>query len=135
MISNTDLLDLHAELERDLLPEFTSTKDPSRLKLEATIVVGFVTTKILLPIICGFLGRLLYDRYKSMQTTSEADQATAEILNYTDFSADVVPIDEIINDMTDKLIEDGVAKERAEQIIARIITAVKQKLHQALDKF
>jgi hypothetical protein len=123
-ISEDRVITLHRALEKEIEAELGKDKKRPGLQLEILIVGGFIATKTLLPILCGFVSRLLYDKYKGLQTTQEAEHAKRELLQSQISAHSEVPREEVLRDMTSKLAEDGIGSERAQKLVERTIDRV-----------
>jgi len=123
-VNEDSVMALHRALEKEIEAELGKNKKRPGLQLGVLIIGGFIATKILLPIMCGFVSRALYDKYKGLQTTREAEQAKRELLQ-SQISSDLpVPREEVVRDMASKLAEDGVGSDRAQELVEQTIDRV-----------
>lgn len=127
--SERDIRLLHSTLEKSISAEFARPSTGDGLKLVGTLVAGFIATKVLLPILCGFTSRWLYDRYKDMQVTSQAKKAREELLSAKPVSDSERVAPELMErEMTEKLMQDGMEEAPARTIVRGCIRKVAERI-------
>jgi hypothetical protein len=126
--TDADIQLLHADLEKSISAEFARPSGAEGLKLVGTLVAGFIATKVLLPVLCGFTSRFLYDRYKDIQVTSQAERAREDLLTAKPINdSDRVASEVLEREMTEKLMQDGLNEHRARTIVIDLIRKVEDK--------
>lgn len=101
--------------------------DGERLKLTGLEVLAFLGLKIVIPICCGMVSRVLFDKYKDLQTTKKAELAMQELMDQSDAS-DPVSDEEILSHTIERLMDEGVPKAPARQIAQETLKRIKERV-------
>jgi hypothetical protein len=104
-----------------------ATAKDKDLKLPgAEVVALFLAGKVVLPIICGMISRVLYDKFKNIQTKSDADAARKAIVQAP---AQDKPVDRgtIQTEVTKSLVDEGLPPAAAEKIVKETIDDIASK--------
>jgi hypothetical protein len=110
----------------------TQFVDPSAseeaLEITGLEILMFVSAKVALPILTGFVGRALYDKWKNPVkpvTKEDLDGLRKELLNAAIASEPVVDEETILIDAARVLAAEGVADKRAREIAKAILAAAR----------
>lgn len=115
------------KLVQNRIHESRATAKDKGLNLPgAEIVVIFLAGKVVLPIICGMISRVLYDKFKNIQTKSDADAARKAIAQA---SAQNEPVDRatIQKEVTKSLADEGLPPVVAEKIVKETMADIASK--------
>lgn len=106
--------------------------DPSvneeALEITGLEILMFASAKVALPILTGFVGRALYDKWKNAPkpaTKADLETLRKDLLNAAIASEPVVDEEIILSDAACALAADGVAEERAREIAKAILVAAR----------
>jgi len=112
----------------DLLELYQDPADEKHLKLTGLEIFAFLGSKVVLPIITGFIGRILYDKYSDIRTRKMAQEAREDLLRKE------LPAGEPIDRMTmeseviESLIQEGIPQEHAKRVVSNAIERINDKL-------
>jgi hypothetical protein len=133
-IKKIALMDIQEEEQKTqlLLRDLNERNQNSeRLKLTGLEIIGFLGAKLVIPIVSGFISRILYDKYKDMQTNSQAEEARKEILiNQGVENKDIVDEGIMIQELSKRLVDEGYSQENAHRIVSESVGRIKQKFVQ-----
>jgi hypothetical protein len=133
-IKKIALMDIQEEEQKTqlLLRDLNEQNQNSeRLKLTGLEIIGFLGAKLVIPIVSGFISRILYDKYKDMQTNSQAEEARKELLiNQGVENKDLVDEETMIRELSERLVAEGYSQEDAHRIVSESVKRIKQKFVQ-----
>jgi hypothetical protein len=133
-IKKIALMDIQEEEQKTqlLLRDLNEQNQNSeRLKLTGLEIIGFLGAKLVIPIVSGFISRILYDKYKDMQTNSQAEEARKELLiNQGVENKDLVDEETMIRELSERLVAEGYSQEDAHRIVSESVKRIKQKFLQ-----
>jgi len=90
------------------------------LKLTGMEFLGFLAAKIVIPITCGFVSRVLYDKYKDLKKTDV--EAARQELTYTEIQpSEAVNESVLCEEVTNHLAAEGLPEPDARRIVKRTI--------------
>src|SRR5580704_15390131 len=125
VITEQDLLAEEKVAQRRIQETAQSSKKGTRLNMPGLeTVVIFIAVKVVVPIVSGFLSRVLYDKYSNIQTNSDAEKARKAILA-TEPQADTVDEKTMQEEVSKKLTEEGLPADLAKKIVSDTIQDVK----------
>ncbi len=105
-----------------------ASQDKDTLKLTGLDdIVIFLASRVVLPIAASFTSRVLYDKYKNMQTMSQAEQARQEIVTQPMGNQDLIDKQLVIEEISMKLLEEGISEIQAREIVAQVYTRLEQR--------
>lgn len=120
-ITTTALTDLRSELISDIRTQGESSDGLSITGLEP-ILLG-LASKIVVSVVSGFLGRAIWDKYKSV-TAKDAGAALDVLAATPPDDSGRVALSIIQEEVTEYAVAQGLPREDAEPIIARTIKRV-----------
>jgi hypothetical protein len=127
VITEQDLLAEEKVAQRRIQETAQSSKKGTGLNMPGLeTVVIFIAVKVVVPIVSGFLSRVLYDKYSNIQTNSDAEKARKAILA-TEPQADTVDEKTMQEEVSKKLTEEGLPADLAKKIVSDTIQDVKTK--------
>jgi hypothetical protein len=127
VITEQDLLAEEKVAQRRIQETAESSKKGTGLNMPGLeTVVIFIAAKVVVPIVCGFLSRALYDKYSNIQTNSDAEKARKAILA-TEPQADTVDEKTMQEEVSKTLTEEGLPADLAKKIVSDTIQDVKTK--------
>lgn len=115
-----------AAVEAQLQDLLSTSETDGALKLTGLEILGFLACKIVLPIACSFVGRVLYDKYKSMCVASQAAEAR-ETVEKAVTTKDTVDEQTVIEELTSELTKEGVPEEVARQAVTDTYRRMEQR--------
>jgi hypothetical protein len=86
-------------------------------------ILGFIAIKIVVPAIASFVGRVLYDKYLAIRTTSLAEEGLVEISTVSQMPQQSAPVapEIVIADLTRVAVAEGVAEEDARELVTKLL--------------
>lgn len=85
------------------------------LKAVDLAILAFLGVKVVLPIVCSFVGRELWERYDRIRSRSQAEEAREKLAGRPLGKATVEPA-EVLGPIIESLLEEGVPAEKAARI-------------------
>jgi hypothetical protein len=122
-LATSELVDELTAASVDDLTGTDTTRTGDELRLTGLEVLGFLAAKVVVPIVCSFVSRELYERYKNLQTRAQEKEARAELSSKTLMSSQVDP-DLIRSDLVAELVGEGVDESRARDTVDRALARV-----------
>lgn len=120
-ILTADELDFQIEeATSDLRGVILKPSSGNVLNLAGLAFFTFLGAKVVLPIACGFVSRVLYDKYKNL-TKSGVEAARADLGAPSSGPYDPVELDVIRGDITASLVAEGIPQDKAVQVVERAI--------------
>jgi hypothetical protein len=123
---DTILVDEQTAVTTELQSVVRSSSSEDRLRLTGIEVLGFIAVKVVIPIACGFVSRLLYEKYKDIQTGSQAERARKELL--TADAGEVMNEQAMKVELVEMLTKEGLGRDKAERLIDNSVTRMKGRL-------
>lgn len=97
------------------------------LNLTGLEFLAFLGAKVALPIACGFVSRLLYDKYTDLKK-SKVDAARKELAAMPLDRREPVEESRILADQTRVLVDEGIPEAEAKVVVERAIMRLKAVL-------
>jgi len=96
--------------------------------LGLAVVAAWIAAKVVVPMVCAFVSRLLYDKYKEISRPSQVAQAVADLESQADDTT--IPVDEaeVITNAINSMIAEGVAAETAHAVAESTYTRLSHRL-------
>lgn len=108
---------------------YQSQGEVDQLQLTGLELLGFLAVKVVIPIACSLVGRILYDKYKDLQTDSQAQKAREEIVSSQNLAYEGEPVGEqlVIQEVSAILVSEGISKEHAQRIVSESYNRIRGK--------
>ena len=120
---------------QDLRESFQSQEEKNRLKITGLEpIILFLATKVVVPIVSGFVSRALYNQYKDIQTESKAREAKKRLVTTVVKSGEEVDEKVMQVELAAILTQEGIPEELARRVIDRTIYRVKSRITGASDQ-
>lgn len=94
-------------------------------------VLVFLAGKVVVPIFCGFVSRVLYEKYADLSTKVELDEAKAALTEGASSPVETIPVERVRVDAVQRLTTEGVPQDVAEGIVDEVIFRCNQRFPQA----
>lgn len=135
MLANTISKEFLDEQERavvdELLELYQNPADERHLKLTGLEVFAFLGSKVVIPIITGFVGRILYDKYDDIRTRKMAKEAREDLLKAGLSSGEPVDRTIIEEEVVNYLVQEGIPQEHAKRVVSNAIKRIEKNFSQS----
>jgi hypothetical protein len=116
-------------IKADLVPADTPQGQGTLGLMGLEIVVVWIATKVVVPVACSIVSRVLYDRFKGLKTPIEAAQATAALGEAAaEGLRDPAEKAVVLRELTEELVHEGVDRTLSLALIESAHDSLKSRL-------
>jgi len=126
-----DAAQLVQQEEETTSRELTDMLEPGEraegLKAVELALLAFLGVKVVVPIVCSFVGRELWERYDRIRSRSQAREAREELADQALSKATVEPA-KVLAPIIESLLEEGVPAEQAARIAENTYRRISERV-------